>query len=84
MIGRLAANASGGHHFRFGKMKRRNKELVDKKADIYRQITSDKEQTLQEMYMRNERPIKWIDDINSMEVKKLNWYLKKLLPIQIP
>lgn len=55
-----------------------NKELVDKKADIYRQITRDKEQTLQEMYMRNERPIKWIDDIKSLEVRKLNCYLSYL------
>ena len=52
-----------------------NKELVDKKADIYRAIIPDKENILQEMYMHGERKIKWIDDRNSLKVRALNFLL---------
>lgn len=62
-----------------------SKEIVDKKADIYRAIIPEKEDTFQEMYMHNEKKIKWIDKRSSSEVRKLNWYLsylrfKSLLP----
>jgi len=49
-----------------------NKELVDKKAEIYRAIIPEKEETLQSMYLRGEREIKWVDNRNSMKVIMLN------------
>jgi glycosyltransferase involved in cell wall biosynthesis len=61
-----------------------SKDLVDKKAAIYRSITSDKESTLQEMYMRNERKIKWIDDRKSFKVIFLNNLLTILRFASIP
>lgn len=60
-----------------------NKEIVDKKANIYRAIIPEKESTLQEMYLHNEKPIKWNDNRQSLEVKKLNWYLSYLRLTQI-
>lgn len=55
-----------------------NKEIVDRKAEIYRAIIPEKESTFQEMYLHNEQPVKWIDDRNSPEVKKLNRLLDYL------
>lgn len=49
-----------------------NKELVDKKAAIYREIIPDKESTFSEMYMNGERRIKWVDNRNSLAVILLN------------
>lgn len=49
-----------------------NKELVDKKAEIYRAIIPDKEEIFQSMYLRGERPIRWEDDRSSMKVIMLN------------
>lgn len=62
-----------------------NKEIVDKKAEIYRAIIPEKEETFQEMYLHNERKIKWVDKRSSWKVRKLNWLLtflrlKTLLP----
>ncbi len=62
-------------HFRLKHLGYINKELVDKKAEIYRAIIPEKEETLQEMYLRNEKPVKWVDDRSSLEVIKLNWKL---------
>ena len=66
-------------HFRLKHLGYISKELVDKKAHIYRQIVPEKENTLQEMYMKNEKPVKWIDDKNNAEVKKLNRRLDLIL-----
>lgn len=55
-----------------------NKSLVDKKADLYRQIIPEKESTFQEMYMRNERKIRWNDNRNSIQVIALNALLDGL------
>ncbi len=55
-----------------------NKEIVDRKADIYRAIIPDKEETFQEMYLHNERKIKWVDKRSSLKVRKLNWLLTYL------
>ena len=52
-----------------------NKAIVDKKADIYRAIIPEKEETFQEMYLRDEKKIKWVDKRSSLKVRKLNWYL---------
>lgn len=60
-----------------------NKEIVDKKADLYRTIIPEKESTFQEMYLKGERPIKWIDNRKSFKVRKLNWYLSYLRFITI-
>jgi glycosyltransferase involved in cell wall biosynthesis len=49
-----------------------NKELVDKKADIYRAIIPQNEEIFQSMYLKGERPIKWIDDRNDVKVLLLN------------
>ena len=55
-----------------------DKEMVDKKASIYRKIIPEKEQTLQEMYMRGEKKIKWLDNRNSLQVRGLNLLLTAL------
>lgn len=55
-----------------------NKEIVDKKANIYRAIIPEKEETFQEMYLHNERKIKWVDKRSSLKVRKLNWLLTYL------
>ncbi|MGI4022324.1 MAG: glycosyltransferase family 2 protein [Janthinobacterium lividum] len=55
-----------------------NKEIVDRKADIYRAIIPEKEETFQEMYLHNERKIKWSDKRSSLKVRKLNWLLTYL------
>jgi len=55
-----------------------NKEIVDRKADIYRAIIPEKEETFQEMYLHNERKIKWTDKRSSIKVRKLNWFLTYL------
>lgn len=52
-----------------------NKDLVDRKASIYRAIIPEKEATLQEMYMTNERKIKWSDDRKSFKVRAINIFL---------
>ncbi len=55
-----------------------NKEIVDKKAEIYRAIIPEKEDTFQEMYLHNEKKIKWVDKRSSLKVLKLNWLLTYL------
>lgn len=63
-----------------------SKELVDKKVDIYRTVINpEKETTLQQMYLHNEKKIKWHDSRKSREVRmlnmRLNWLqLTSLLP----
>ncbi len=49
-----------------------NKELVDKKAEIYRAIIPEKEEIFQSMYLTGERPIKWIDDRSNYKVILMN------------
>jgi len=49
-----------------------NKELVDKKAEIYRAIIPENEAIFQSMYLKDEREIKWVDDRSSMKVILLN------------
>jgi glycosyltransferase involved in cell wall biosynthesis len=60
-----------------------SKEIVDKKADIYRAIVPEKEGTFQKMYMKNERPIKWIDNRNHIKVIMLNALLSGIQFINI-
>ena len=52
-----------------------SKDLVDKKAEIYRAIPGERETILQQMYMVNERKIKWSDKRNSSQVILLNGLL---------
>lgn len=61
-----------------------NKELVDKKADIYRAIEPGKESTFQEMYLRGERPMRWSDRRGSLRVVLLNGLLTCLQLKRIP
>jgi len=49
-----------------------NKELVDKKAEVYRAIIPENEEIFQSMYLKGERKIKWIDDRSSFKVVLLN------------
>jgi glycosyltransferase involved in cell wall biosynthesis len=51
------------------------KDLVDKKADIYRAIIPEKESIIQSMYVQNEKPIRWIDSRNHPKVIGLNLLL---------
>lgn len=55
-----------------------NKELVDKKAEIYRAIIPEKEDIFQSMYLKGERPIKWEDDRKSVKTVMLNQLLNAL------
>ena len=55
-----------------------NKELVDKKAEIYRAIIPEKEEIFQSMYLAGERPIKWDDDRSSLKNVMLNQLLNIL------
>lgn len=48
------------------------KEIVDKKANIYRTLTEADEAILQTMYLHNEKRIRWSDDRNSLQVTMLN------------
>jgi len=61
-----------------------SKDLVDKKAAIYRTVASDKESTLQEMYLRNERRIRWIDKRSDLRVVLLHYLLTCIRFVSIP
>ncbi len=64
-----------GTHFRLKHLGYINKDLVDKKAEIYRGIIPEKEDILQSMYLRDERKILWIDDRKNIKVIGLNLLL---------
>ncbi len=56
-----------------------NKELVDKKVDIYKAVIDpQKEGQLKNMYLDNEVKIKWNDKRNSREVRLLNARLNRI------
>ncbi|RZJ48959.1 MAG: glycosyltransferase [Flavobacterium sp.] len=55
-----------------------NKELVDKKAEIYRAIIPEKEEIFQSMYLKGERPIEWDDNRRSLKNLMLNQLLNVL------
>jgi len=61
-----------GTNFRLKHLGYINKEIVDKKADLYRSIIPDKEDIFQSMYLNGEKKIKWVDDRNSFKVVGLN------------
>jgi glycosyltransferase involved in cell wall biosynthesis len=67
-----------GTNFRLKHLGYINKELVDKKAEIYRAIIPEKEEIFQSMYLQGEKPIKWIDDRNNLKVIMLNNLLSTL------
>lgn len=53
-----------------------SKDLVDKKKEIYLEvIAEEKKASLNQMYLTNERRIKWLDDRRNMRVILLNWLL---------
>ena len=53
-----------------------SKELVDKKKEIYLEvIAEEKKESLNQMYLSNEKPIRWIDNRNSPRVILLNGLL---------
>lgn len=66
-------------HYRLKHLGYISKDLVDQKAALYRTIIPEKESTLQEMYMRNEKQIRWIDSDRNLKVIALNYYLDLLL-----
>lgn len=55
-----------------------NKGLVDRKAQLYRSIIPEKEATIQSMYLKDERKMKWSDKRKSLGVIKLNLLLSYL------
>lgn len=56
-----------------------SKELVDKKVEIYQTVISVKDYFyLDRMYLNNEKRIKWNDDRNSADVRKLDLRLNCL------
>ncbi len=67
-----------GTNFRLKHLGYINKALVDKKAEIYRNIIPDKEDTIQSMYLENERKIRWIDNRRDVRVISLNLLLDTL------
>lgn len=73
-----------GTNFRLKHLGYISKELVDKKAAIYRAIIPEKESTLQEMYLINEPKIKWIDDRHHPKVILLNVLLSCLRIATLP
>lgn len=73
-----------GTNFRLKHLGYISKDLVDKKADIYRAVISpEKESNIQTMYLHNERKIKWMDNRNSTKVMLLNGLLNALLLKQL-
>ncbi|MBC8035586.1 MAG: glycosyltransferase family 2 protein [Chitinophagaceae bacterium] len=52
-----------------------NKEIVDKKATLYRSIIPEKEATFQRMYLSGEKRLRWIDNRNHPKVLFLNMFL---------
>ena len=53
-----------------------SKELVDKKANIYRAVIDpQKEGSLQKMYLHDEKKIRWNDNAKGSEVRMLNLQL---------
>jgi glycosyltransferase involved in cell wall biosynthesis len=61
-----------GTNFRLKHLGYINKDLVDKKAEIYRAIIPEKEEIFQSMYLQGEKAIKWEDKRNSLKVIMLN------------
>ncbi|MFC4213179.1 glycosyltransferase family 2 protein [Pedobacter lithocola] len=55
-----------------------NKELIDKKAEIYRAIIPEKEDIFQSMYLKGERPVKWEDNRKSVKTIMVNQLLNAL------
>lgn len=61
-----------------------SKDLVDRKKNLYLGlIAEEKKDSLNEMYLSNERPVKWIDDRNHPRVMLLNGLLNCLQAKQI-
>jgi hypothetical protein len=67
-----------GTNFRLKHLGYINKDLVDKKAEIYRSIVPEKEEIFQTMYLKGERKIEWIDNRNNIKVVMLNAFLSLL------
>lgn len=64
-----------GTNFRLKHLGYINKELVDKKAEIYRNIIPENEEIFQSMYLRGERKIMWINERKNPKVIMLNTLL---------
>ncbi|MDB5017206.1 MAG: hypothetical protein JWQ84_2038 [Mucilaginibacter sp.] len=61
-----------GTNFRIKHLGYINKEIVDKKADLYRTIIPEKEEIFQTMYLTNEKKIQWVDNRSNIKVILLN------------
>jgi len=69
-----------GTHFRLKHLGYISRELVDKKAELYKGLISrEKEGNIQTMYLHNEKKILWRDQRNHPKVVLLNWLLNGLL-----
>jgi len=62
-------------HYRLKHLGYISKEIVDKKAEIYRAIIPEKEAIFQTMYLDEERPITWVENRRSLKVIGLNLLL---------
>lgn len=62
-------------HFRLMHLGYINKEIVDKKAELYRTIIPEQEATFQTMYLQDERKINWVNNRSSFKVIGLNLLL---------
>lgn len=61
-----------------------SRELVDKKAALYREmIAPEKENNIETMYLQNEKRMRWHNERNSAEVILLNGVLNCLLAKQL-
>lgn len=56
-----------------------NKDIVDKKAEIYKKVLSGDQTIINTMYIGNEKRRKWNDNRNAIEVILLNMKLNLLL-----
>jgi len=56
-----------------------NKDLVDKKAEIYKNLLTGDQGIINTMYLQGEKSMKWIDDKNDIKVILLNIKLNALL-----
>jgi glycosyltransferase involved in cell wall biosynthesis len=70
-------------NFRIKHMGYINKALVDKKAEIYKNVLTGDQGIIDTMYLSGEKSMKWIDDKKNVKVILLNMKLDALLLKQL-
>ena len=56
-----------------------NKAIVDKKAEIYKNVLTGDQGIINTMYLQGEKSMEWIDDKNNIKVHMLNMKLNMIL-----